>query len=232
MRGGHAWKWHVYDHQLSFPRSERNHLWIHGYGGRHFRRKPNPQSSIPSSPLRKWARGPDWGLATSYGIIEDHGGRISVRSKVGEGTTFTIELPTYPERTNCPGIELNDECIREHLFIGVHQASGETVPGLLPVPEMFGAGCPWLIAMDILPNQVLRHIQYDHERKSLRQRPSGSAASVRQPAASGVPIHRYRQDHGHLENSAIRSGVTPGEKEFLSSTPFFLDTIKSKGPDS
>jgi signal transduction histidine kinase len=40
-------------------------------------------------------KGTGLGLATSYGIIEDHGGRIFVKSKVGEGTTFTIELPTY-----------------------------------------------------------------------------------------------------------------------------------------
>jgi hypothetical protein len=36
------------------------------------------------------------GLATSYGIIESHGGKISVKSKVGKGTTFTIELPVHP----------------------------------------------------------------------------------------------------------------------------------------
>jgi signal transduction histidine kinase len=40
-------------------------------------------------------KGTGLGLATSYGIIEDHGGKIFVRSKVGEGTTFTIELPAY-----------------------------------------------------------------------------------------------------------------------------------------
>jgi signal transduction histidine kinase len=40
-------------------------------------------------------KGTGLGLATSYGIIEEHGGRISVKSKVGEGTTFTIELPFY-----------------------------------------------------------------------------------------------------------------------------------------
>jgi two-component system NtrC family sensor kinase len=33
------------------------------------------------------------GLATSYNIIEKHGGRITARSRVGAGTTFTIELP-------------------------------------------------------------------------------------------------------------------------------------------
>jgi PAS domain S-box-containing protein len=42
-------------------------------------------------------RGTGLGLATSYGIIEEHGGKISVKSKVGEGTTFTIELPIHPE---------------------------------------------------------------------------------------------------------------------------------------
>ena len=33
------------------------------------------------------------GLAVCYGIITDHGGRLSVRSNVGKGTTFTILLP-------------------------------------------------------------------------------------------------------------------------------------------
>lgn len=33
------------------------------------------------------------GLAVCYGIITDHGGRVSVRSSVGKGTTFTIFLP-------------------------------------------------------------------------------------------------------------------------------------------
>ncbi len=42
-------------------------------------------------------KGTGLGLATSYGIIEEHGGRISVKSKVGEGTTFTIELPFYQQ---------------------------------------------------------------------------------------------------------------------------------------
>jgi signal transduction histidine kinase len=42
-------------------------------------------------------KGTGLGLATSYGIVEDHGGRISVKSKVGEGTTFIIELPVQPQ---------------------------------------------------------------------------------------------------------------------------------------
>ena len=42
-------------------------------------------------------KGTGLGLATSYGIVEGHGGKIGVNSKVNEGTTFTIELPIYPE---------------------------------------------------------------------------------------------------------------------------------------
>ncbi len=33
------------------------------------------------------------GLSVSYGIIENHGGQISVQSAIGHGTVFTIELP-------------------------------------------------------------------------------------------------------------------------------------------
>lgn len=47
-------------------------------------------------------KGTGLGLSTSYGIIESHGGRINVKSRVGEGTTFIIELPIHPE--NNPGL--------------------------------------------------------------------------------------------------------------------------------
>jgi signal transduction histidine kinase len=33
------------------------------------------------------------GLAVSYGIVEKHNGTITVRSKLGEGTTFVVRLP-------------------------------------------------------------------------------------------------------------------------------------------
>jgi len=38
-------------------------------------------------------KGVGLGLAVSYGIIHAHGGDIEVKSKVGEGTTFTVFLP-------------------------------------------------------------------------------------------------------------------------------------------
>jgi two-component system NtrC family sensor kinase len=43
----------------------------------------------------KGTEGTGLGLSISYGIIKKHKGTINVRSKVGVGPTFTIELPAY-----------------------------------------------------------------------------------------------------------------------------------------
>lgn len=42
----------------------------------------------------KGVEGTGLGLSVSYGIVKNHGGDIRVESRVGAGTTFTVELPT------------------------------------------------------------------------------------------------------------------------------------------
>lgn len=39
------------------------------------------------------------GLSVSYGIVQSHGGKIQVKSKVGEGTTFSVLIPLGQKMT-------------------------------------------------------------------------------------------------------------------------------------
>jgi len=45
-------------------------------------------------------KGTGLGLSVSYGIIKKHGGLITVKSKPGKGTTFTVVLPVYKGANN------------------------------------------------------------------------------------------------------------------------------------
>jgi PAS domain S-box-containing protein len=46
------------------------------------------------------AKGMGFGLPISKRTVEAHGGKISVKSQLGKGTTFTIKLPICPRTTN------------------------------------------------------------------------------------------------------------------------------------
>jgi signal transduction histidine kinase len=49
------------------------------------------------SELRRETQGIGIGLSIVKHIVEAHGGRVLVRSAVGEGSRFTIELPAASE---------------------------------------------------------------------------------------------------------------------------------------
>ncbi len=91
------------------------------------------------------------------------------------------------------------------------------------------AGCPVVDAMDLLPNQVLRHIQYGHREQVLGSKTiwicaSCYTCSVRCP--NDIDIAKIMDTLRHL---AIRSGSKSGEREIPFFHSSFLDEIKSRG---
>lgn len=52
-----------------------------------------PHVFEPFFTTKQEGKGVGLGLAVVYGIVERHGGRVDVESKVGAGTTFTVRLP-------------------------------------------------------------------------------------------------------------------------------------------
>jgi heterodisulfide reductase subunit C len=110
----------------------------------------------------------------------------------------------------------------------VVQASGEKIQACYQCQKC-SAGCPVAYAMDILPNQVLRHIQYDHRERVLSSKTiwicaSCYTCSVRCP--NNIDIAKIMDT---LRGLAIHSGIQAGEKDIPLFHSVFLDTIKSKG---
>nr|HID58491.1 response regulator [Desulfobacterales bacterium] len=52
----------------------------------------------PFFTTKKEGKGIGLGLSTVYGIIEGHGGSVSVESELGKGTVFVLKLPQHPNQ--------------------------------------------------------------------------------------------------------------------------------------
>ena len=108
------------------------------------------------------------------------------------------------------------------------QASGEKIQACFQCQKC-SAGCPIAYAMDILPNQMLRHIQYGHRDRVLASKTiwicaSCYSCSVRCP--NEIDIAKIMDV---LRNLALRSGAEPGERDVPIFHSAFLESIKSNG---
>jgi two-component system NtrC family sensor kinase len=64
-----------------------------GIAPEHLKRIYDPFFTTKSAPKPGERRGTGLGLAVSYGIIQEHAGKINVESTIGVGTTFQLEFP-------------------------------------------------------------------------------------------------------------------------------------------
>jgi PAS domain S-box-containing protein len=64
-----------------------------GIAPEHLQRIYDPFFTTKSAPKQGQRRGTGLGLAVTYGIIQEHAGKIHVESQLGAGTTFFLEFP-------------------------------------------------------------------------------------------------------------------------------------------
>jgi heterodisulfide reductase subunit C2 len=125
--------------------------------------------------------------------------------------------------TSEPAVRLTDGFLEE-----VVKASGVDIRACYQCQKC-SAGCPVASAMDILPNQVIRQIQYGRRERVLGSRSiwvcaSCQTCSVRCPNA--IDFARVMDGLRHL---AMRSKIAAAEREIPVFHQAFLDSIRSKG---
>ncbi|MBN2243270.1 MAG: 4Fe-4S dicluster domain-containing protein [Acidobacteria bacterium] len=114
------------------------------------------------------------------------------------------------------------------LIYEIYEKSGEKVQNCYQCQKC-AAGCPVSFAMDLLPNQMFRHIQYGHRDKVLSSKTiwlcaSCYACSTRCP--NNIDIAKVMDT---LRGISHRSGMATGEKDISLFHRFFLKLIKYTG---
>jgi signal transduction histidine kinase len=71
-----------------------------GIAQEHIPRIYDPFFTTKAKPKTGHSGGTGLGLSVTYGIIQEHAGKIRVNSKPGEGTTFTMEFPLIRKAVN------------------------------------------------------------------------------------------------------------------------------------
>jgi heterodisulfide reductase subunit C2 len=110
----------------------------------------------------------------------------------------------------------------------IFQVSGEKIQNCFQCQKC-AAGCPLNFAMDILPNQLFRHIQYGHKDKVLAAKSiwlcaSCHTCSVRCP--NSIDIAKVMDTLRSISN---QTGAVPGEKNISLFHRIFLGLTRYTG---
>jgi len=71
-----------------------------GIAQEHIHRIYDPFFTTKTAPREGQSRGTGLGLSVTYGIIQEHAGKIRVESRHGEGTTFYLDFPLTRKAVN------------------------------------------------------------------------------------------------------------------------------------
>jgi signal transduction histidine kinase len=92
---------------------------VQDFGGgiepEHLHRIFDPFFTTKTKPRQGQHKGTGLGLAVSYGIMQEHGGKMHVQSEVGSGTTFRLEFPApgAARKTAAAPVESEDAAASE-----------------------------------------------------------------------------------------------------------------------
>ncbi|HWB32637.1 MAG TPA: ATP-binding protein [Acidobacteriaceae bacterium] len=108
MHGSSDARIHIATHQAA------SRVWVvvRDYGSgiepEHLHRIFDPFFTTKTRPRDGQHKGTGLGLAVSYGIMQEHSGKMHVESKVGGGTTFRLEFPLSVARSAAPPVEAEE----------------------------------------------------------------------------------------------------------------------------
>ncbi|MEO6393455.1 MAG: PAS domain S-box protein, partial [Pyrinomonadaceae bacterium] len=170
-------------------------------------------------------KGTGLGLSTVYGIVKQSDGNIFIDSKLGEGTCFSIFLPSVEDAAdqvrkgdetseNLRGTEtvliVEDEVVLRHLTREVLELFGYRVleaadgDSAIAVASSLGESIDLILTDVIMPGL------------------SGPATAAK--LATHCPTARVLFMSGYIDNEVIRAGLSQGEVNFIQK-PFLPDQL-------